>query len=46
MKLTHQDCFKIAFPFVVSTVIPRLLGVVNTAVIDKLGGVFNRPVFC
>ncbi|WP_261885756.1 MATE family efflux transporter [Vibrio pomeroyi] len=37
MKLTHQDYFKIAFPFIVSTVTQPLLGAVDTAVIGKLG---------
>lgn len=46
MKLAHQDCFKIAFPFIVSTATQPLLGAVDTAVIGQLDGVFNRPVFC
>lgn len=37
MNLTHKDYFKIAFPFIVSTVTQPLLGAVDTAVIGKLG---------
>ncbi|MDG2663870.1 MATE family efflux transporter, partial [Vibrio parahaemolyticus] len=37
MSLTHKDYFKIAFPFIVSTVTQPLLGAVDTAVIGKLG---------
>ncbi|MEZ9072302.1 MATE family efflux transporter [Vibrio splendidus] len=37
MKLTHKDYFKIAFPFIVSTVTQPLLGAVDTAVIGQLG---------
>lgn len=37
MNLTHKDYFKIAFPFIVSTVTQPLLGAVDTAVIGQLG---------
>ncbi|MEZ9057806.1 MATE family efflux transporter [Vibrio pelagius] len=37
MNLTHKDYFKIAFPFIVSTVTQPLLGAVDTAVVGKLG---------
>ncbi|MUK42829.1 MATE family efflux transporter [Aliivibrio fischeri] len=37
MNLTHRDYFKIAFPFIISTVTQPLLGAVDTAVIGKLG---------
>ncbi|CAH0526083.1 MATE family efflux transporter [Vibrio hippocampi] len=37
MTLTHKDYFKIAFPFIVSTVTQPLLGAVDTAVIGQLG---------
>ncbi|MDG3086390.1 MATE family efflux transporter [Vibrio hannami] len=37
MNLSHKDYFKIAFPFIVSTVTQPLLGAVDTAVIGKLG---------
>ncbi len=37
MNLTHKDYFKIAFPFIISTVTQPLLGAVDTAVIGKLG---------
>ncbi|KAB0303847.1 MATE family efflux transporter [Vibrio fortis] len=37
MNLTHKDYFKIAFPFIVSTVTQPLLGAVDTAVIGKFG---------
>lgn len=37
MNLTHRDYFKIAFPFIVSTVTQPLLGAVDTAVIGQLG---------
>ncbi len=37
MNLTHKDYFKIAFPFIISTVTQPLLGAVDTAVIGRLG---------
>ncbi len=37
MKLSHQDYYKIAIPFIVSTVTQPLLGAVDTAVIGQLG---------
>jgi len=37
MTLSHKDYFKIAFPFIISTVTQPLLGAVDTAVIGKLG---------
>lgn len=37
MALTHKDYFKIACPFIVSTVTQPLLGAVDTAVIGRLG---------
>ncbi len=37
MTLSHQDYFKIALPFIISTVTQPLLGAVDTAVIGSLG---------
>lgn len=37
MNLTHRDYYKIAIPFIVSTVTQPLLGAVDTAVIGHLG---------
>ncbi|UYM14297.1 MATE family efflux transporter [Endozoicomonas euniceicola] len=37
MSLTHRDYFKIAIPFIISTVTQPLLGAVDTAVIGRLG---------
>ena len=37
MTLSHKDYFKIALPFIVSTLTQPLLGAVDTAVIGRLG---------
>lgn len=37
MTLSHKDYFKIALPFIVSTMTQPLLGAVDTAVIGRLG---------
>ncbi|MCE0494977.1 MATE family efflux transporter [Vibrio salinus] len=37
MSLTHKDYYKIAIPFIISTITQPLLGAVDTAVIGRLG---------